>query len=554
MKKCGVFCFFFWMLLTPQHVVWGQQNYEKLFLSIRELSASDPEDAELRLRKYIRAGIRIHSEEISAKSYYLLGRINYFKSRHYLSNRYYTLALGSPYAAHDASFAESCYNNLGVSYEMQNLFPQALEAYQKSLYLAQQLKDSVSIGQSWINIGLLNAKISKFDKARQLTMQALAFFSRLEDVANEALCYQNLGFIMSEQQKKKEAIGYYHTCLALHERAGNQYETVNLLFNLAANYSEISKQPEAETYLKRTLEIALLQNRTDIVARIYTQMAENNIEAGNYRLAEANLQEAAKLGSSADDSYDSGRLILQGFRKLYAKSGNYAAYKAILAKMDEMDRMHSHDKMIARTDELQAFYDFQGNMRKIKGQAMHIDTKRQQARILGAVFVFFALVLLFAVFQYLKVRRYMRSLFKNKVQQTLLEDRSVAEAFEQQTSRQYLKDVHDQVLRFLEQTPGDRDLSVAALSKELHLREEHIVQAIRAFGSNYNAHVFFQAFFIDELCKQMIRQGKNVSLRTSVANSPFQAFGDFVRKFREMTGLRPRQFLHYCEVRLKGKL
>ncbi len=549
MRKCSTSCLFVFLSLILQQRLAAQQNMEKLFLVIKDLSISDPDEAQVRLQKYIRAGIEKKDEKIAAKSYYLLGRINYYKSRNFISNKYYALALSSPYAKNDLSFAESCYNNLGVGYELQNLFPEALKAYQKSLQLAEQLNDSASIGQTWINIGLLNARIGKFQKARELTLTALNFFSKEKDIFNMALCYQNLGYIMSEQKRFEEAIQYYHKCLSLHQEAGNEFEIVNILFNLGVNYSDINNAAETKKYLQQTVEMALIQNRTDIVARVYVEVAENYIKANNYKLAESNLQEAMRL--KGDNSYE--HLILQAFTKLYAKSGNYEAYKKILQKTRELEKQRSQDEMLARTDELQAFYDFQGNVRQINTQARHIKSRRTQTFILATVCIFLAFVLIFAVFQYIKVRKYMRSLFDNKVQKTLHETLAIGTP-EHQAGKHYLKDVYDQTIRRLDDLPQNKDLTVVSLSKDLGLREEHISQAVRAFGKNDNHHIFFQTFFIDELCKQMIDRGKKIPLKPQIEHSPFNTPADFTKKFREMTGLKPNQFLNYCEARLKGKL
>lgn len=546
MKKGSKVSAYMLLLLVLPFGLRAQHDPEKLFLAIKELSSSDPDKAESKVKSYIEMGVK--DEKIIANTYYLLGRINYFKSRNYISNRYYQLAIRSSYAKKELSFAESCYNNIGVNYEMLDQLPEALEAYQKSLSLAEKLKDSVSIGQSWINLGLLNAKVRKYDRARAMLHKALDFFTARQDLLNMALCYQNLGYTCSEEQQHEEAIRYYYKCLFLTRKAGNQFEALNTIFNIGSNYLDLKRPESAENYLQEAFDIAAREDRQDIIAKVYIEWGENNIRQNEYAHAESNLRKALKLIETYQ-MVDLEHFAFTALIRLYAKSGNFSRYEEMTRKKKVRDLIRSKEETLARTDEAQALFEFQRNVQQIENQERNIVEKRTQTYVLISLSVFFSIVLTIVVVQHLKVRRYMRSLFETTAEKTMLQERHPETA---QANRHYLQEVYQKVLHYLQhQHPHETDIT--AIGRSIGVHEEYVVQAMRMFGDYTQKIDFFKVFYIEELCLQMMEHGKKLSLKQAVEESPFSTSGELAQKFREVTGLKPQQFLNYCELRLRDK-
>jgi tetratricopeptide (TPR) repeat protein len=69
--------------------------------------------------------------------------------------------------ATQAGMEASIWNNLGISYELTENFTAAIDAYLKSLDFALTQGDSVSIYQSYLNLGLLYAKVTDFGQSEQ---------------------------------------------------------------------------------------------------------------------------------------------------------------------------------------------------------------------------------------------------------------------------------------------------------------------------------------------------------------------------------------------------
>lgn len=544
----------FWMLvlfvLGFIPATFAQANPEKLFNDIKSHLPHDPATAERLTHAYYAIGVETKSEQIKAKTDYLYGLIHYYKSRFYISNKYYSKALASPYAKTDLSFTESCWNNMGINYEIQNMFPESLNAYQKSLRIAEKLKDSISIGQSWINIGLLNAKSRKFATARKMTFKALDYFEKKKDSTNIALCYQNLTVIASDEKDYAQALVYSMKGLEISLALHNDYEVAGSYYNLANNYYLTNDIVRSDFYLAKALEVApKISEREALLSKIYVQRGQNLTFAGKYEEAEKNLMLALKLvrASGASENDDA---VYRTLADLYARSGDYKAYTRVMAESDKLTEQKIVRESEARVDELQALYEFQKHAGMIEDQQRDIATQKKQLSILIALIGVILSVLLVITILYIRMRRYMRSLFESKVEQTL-HDSLVSETVgENVPENKQLFALYNQIIALMNDQKLKKELELSDLSRELGASEDQISQAINVFGKK-DYHTFLSTYYIDNICRKMIENGKKLPLKKLVMDSPFTSYSAFNKQFKEITGLTPEQFMDYSEQKLQ---
>lgn len=527
----------------------------KLFEKIQENLPNDIGKAEQLTRKLLSFGIQSKSEKAKAKANYFFGYINYFKSRHYISNKYYLQALNSPYAKTDEAFVGACWNNIGINYEIQNLMIESLNAYQKSLKIAEKLKDSVSIGQSWINIGLLNAKAKNYKKGKEITQNALRYFIRKNDSLNIALCYLNLTFVLSDEKAYDKAIDYSYKGLAISKQLKNDYDIAGFYYNLGLNYFYVDDIKRSDYYLQKVLEEtpADVGDRDGTFCKVYIQLGLNETEKENYALAEKYLLYAQKLIRKSG-AFENELFAYQGLADLYAKSGNYDAYLDVTNEYDGKKEQHLVEESFARADELQAVYEFQKNADKIENQERDIISKKKQLTALMILLTIILAILMGVTFLYIRMRRYMRSLFENKVEQTLHDATTpqMPARIHHEMDDRKLKEIYNRVLTVMSAKKGNAAMQfrLAELCAEIGEEEEDVMQAITLFGMK-DYHAFLNNYYIDEICKKMIKKGKRLDLKTVVAAFPFSSYSVFNKQFKMITGLTPEQFLDYSEQRLQ---
>lgn len=198
----------------------------------------------------------LNEKELQARYYMNLG----------LCYRYmgdYDLALENELYAYDLREAMSkkdlakLLNNIGVIYRFQDKHKRAEEIYLKSLTLKQELKDSLGMATTLMNLGLVYNKIQgNEEKAIQYLQRSKNLYQLLGRPDHAASCNTSLGQVFLDQKnisKAKEVLG--HAWEYFEENIDQQYSPSTL-----ASLSEIAvlenDLPLAETYLEKALEMS----------------------------------------------------------------------------------------------------------------------------------------------------------------------------------------------------------------------------------------------------------------------------------------------------------
>lgn len=528
------------------------QKLSKAELRSNQIKALIPDkinQAEKLTVQFLDEGIANGDKETIARSNYLLGLIHYYRSVYYISNKYYLAALQSDFANQNLSFKEACLNNMGINYEIQNMLPKAITSYNESLKIAKKLKDSTGIYESMINLGLLNAKSKKYNLALYNINQAVKYFERHQDKYNMALCYENLSFISTDFQRHEESILYSKKALSLFISIKDDYKIAASYYNLSVNFLLNSEPLKAEIYIQKAKSIIdKFDFKEEIAVKIYVQVAEIEIEKNAFAEAEMNLKSALHLCkiSGANENID---YIYAAFLNLYAKSGDYANYSNIKEKADKEETLNTQLQSYARVDELRELYQFEVINQKIKNQEIDIKEKQQQLTILFFVILAFAIVFTFLITMYIRMRNYTKSLFENIVEHTTQETLINESIVDLQSRNKYLFSLYNQVLVFIKEQKEIDDITIQDISEALIAEESDIVKAITLFG-NKDFKAFLNHYFVDEVCKKIIKKGKKLSIQKLIADSPFKNERELQKYFKEITGLSVEQFMVYSEQKL----
>lgn len=302
-------------------------------------------------------------------------------------------ALQSDFANQNLSFKEACLNNVGINYEIQNMLPKAITAYNESLKIAKKLKDSTSIYESMINLGLLNAKSNRYNIGLLNTKQALKYFERQKDKDNMALCYENMPFISENFQRYNEAILYSKKALSLYFSVNNALKIATCYYNLSVTHLLKGENQLAAQYIDLVKSsIEKFDFKEDFSIRIFIQVADIETSRNNFSEAELNLKSAMHL-SNISKAKDKLIVIYTSFLNLYAKSGDYQKYCIVKEKADKEESVKTQLQSYERVDELRELYQFEVNNQKIKNQ--EIDIKEKQFQVTILIFVILAFVVVF---------------------------------------------------------------------------------------------------------------------------------------------------------------
>ena len=106
-------------------------------------------------------------------------------------------------------------NGIGVTYRLQGEFEKALNRYQQSLDLWEELGDQYYTGLVLINIGITYFELQLYDETKRYLIKAKPIFETLKDETNLASINNELGLLARQRGDWDEAAGYFNALVEL---------------------------------------------------------------------------------------------------------------------------------------------------------------------------------------------------------------------------------------------------------------------------------------------------------------------------------------------------
>lgn len=522
--------------------------------------------------------IALENDSLIAKSHSFMAYVAYYKGDYKTSIEYYNKALDSDYFKNKLDRRQAFLNNLGVNYEFQNNYAEAKEAYQGSIRIAEELGDSLSIYQSYINIGFLNSILNNFRDAERYLLSALDFFHRKNSKTYEALCLRNLANLYSLEKREEESIKYY--ILA-----------INKILEFGSEFDALETQIDFNWTLLNFKRYTLVKVNQDKVRSIIDKGEASPPITANFHLiegfyfldSEKDLKKAEIALNKAFVLFkNQGNLrqlsqVIEGRMILYALRGDFTQHRELVSEFLEQLRL---TYLNSSTNEIKTLED----IHQLNIQALLIDqlnSKIASNKKLSAAGII--LLILSFGFIFLILRKYMRlnqrnektnlknieltklvKLIKNSQQNT----ENVFKPFKNDLEREY--PVQENVAEELVQKINDfekeydeqlyskidkifredklylkADLKIAELVDELLVSEKEISRAISSMtGKRFSSYI--NEFRIQR-AKELLSSQHKILIKEVGFKSGFSSQPQFQRKFKELSGLTPEQFRHVSE-------
>jgi AraC-like DNA-binding protein len=484
-------------------------------------------------------------QEGIARGAFLLGLTNYFQGNLYLSAKFYEEALASDYVALDRDLAESCWNNLGIVLELQNNLPAALEAYHKSMLIAEEKGDSLGMAETQINLGLLEIKRQNTDEGILYLEKALTYFQQVQDTINIGLCLQNIGVGLKSKKDLLGAKNYFLQSLDRFESLDHPYGMADALLNIGYLNFMLGDNPGARTFLERSRALSVLHGFRFQEAVSVSNLGQVDIDEGNFAEARRKYQYALAVFEELE-VYDQWEIAYWGLLRTAVEEGNIPLYESFLNKFQDATRERITEDAIVRYDELKALYEMEDKVRQIQLQQREIQANRRKI-----IFLVFFLVIAVAIsvvigFLLVRTRFLMQELFRKN--EAILERHSVVAIEPEQLVPAGFDDKLWQLFRDIDTAVDrqelyrDRNLNIAALSRQFASNDTYVSKAINAY-SQVNFNTYINNYRILAAQKMMTRKGKVPGIREIGEQCGFNSYTTFVRLFKQQTGLTPSQYL-----------
>ncbi len=210
----------------------------------------------------------------------------------------------------------------GISYKNKGNYQFAMDQYIKALQIFEEIKNRISIGDSYLNMGTIYQLQANFPKALELQLKALKIYEESKKRSAISNCFGCIANVYREQFNYTKALEYHNKNLQICEDLGNQKQLGVTYSNMAAVYLDLKNYPKALEYYSKSLKKAEENNERSGELSCYIglgsiyQLQADHTKALNYFLS------AIKLAREISDQQAIG-VCYSNLAEMYNKTLNY---------------------------------------------------------------------------------------------------------------------------------------------------------------------------------------------------------------------------------------
>ncbi|MGB5968698.1 MAG: tetratricopeptide repeat protein [Spirulinaceae cyanobacterium] len=164
-------------------------------------------------------------------------------------------------------------------------FQAAVESWQKSLAIYQEIGDSLGMLKSLNNLGIGNASLGQYPEAIAFFEESLAIAQAIEDTSEQTYILHNLGGLYSLQNEYQQAIEVYQQSLKIFQETDNLSGEAASFNNLGIAYKSLGQYQKAIEFYQQSLKI--FQDTDDYaqLAKALNNLGELHSLLGQYQKA-----------------------------------------------------------------------------------------------------------------------------------------------------------------------------------------------------------------------------------------------------------------------------
>ncbi len=283
------------------------------------------------------------------------------------------------------------YNNIGVSYYLQNDFGNALKYFAKAVKLNEELENTKGIGDAYNNMGLVYNKQSNYPKAVAFYLRSMKIDEQRGDSNSVAGTLNNIGNIYDDQQDYPTALKYYFSALKMLEKKADEQDSHGMtLNNIGAAYLNLNRYQEALKYLFQSVKVRLARDKEG-EAICLSNIGLAYVGLKQYPQALSYLTKALPLQQALADEFNM-LSTLEGLATVYEQMGDlkdsYAYIRQCLQlaqKIDNKKKVASAYQILAELSEKEnkhaEAYQYQLRYSQTKDSILNDENTRKIAQL-----------------------------------------------------------------------------------------------------------------------------------------------------------------------------
>jgi len=228
------------------------------------------------------------------------------------------------------------YNNIGLTYSGLRSEDKAIQFYLKALHIYENiLNDLDGVATVYINIGNLYYSQENYEFAQHYFDEALKLYKKLEDKFGISICYTNIGNVLADNKEVSKGLNYYFQSIEIQEELKDRNGIAVNYNNIGDCYITLKQYNEASSYIDKAAEIANLVSDEGLLAVIYINKADLNYKQNNWSEGVVNAHKSLKLSKKLEN------LEYQILNYLYLSQG----YEKLNSTQESLNYLKEYQKL-----------------------------------------------------------------------------------------------------------------------------------------------------------------------------------------------------------------
>jgi len=432
-----------------------------------------------------------HSSGIEKINFnYLIGA-QYFNSNPDSAIYFYGEGLELSKELHNDTFEAKCLNKIGVLKFNSGDYETAITNLYKALKIFERYQDKDRILRCLQYLGMAYNQQSMFDQALDYTKQSLVIAREKGDIISEAVSLGTIGSVFYSQSRYNDALENFQQALHMMEQAHYQPGIADALNNVASIYEQKKNFEKALEFHFRSLALQKELNDNSGIAASYNNIGRVYQGMKKYPVAIQYLDSSIALTKEGDDKF----YLKESYNNLsdiYSDAGNFEmAYKTHLLFSNLNDTLMSEENK-RQFAEMNTKYETEKKDNQIN--LLNKDSEKQKI-IRNGFMGGFAVVLLFAGIFFAQRNKIKKG--KQRSDELLLNilPEETAEELKEtgEAKAKYFDEVTVMFTDFKNFTQASEKLSATELVKEIHhcysafdkIVSRHGLEKIKTIGDSY---------------------------------------------------------------------
>ncbi|OFY94448.1 MAG: hypothetical protein A3K10_16890 [Bacteroidetes bacterium RIFCSPLOWO2_12_FULL_31_6] len=210
-------------------------------------------------------------------------------------------------------------NNIGFIYENQGDISKALEYYKKSLKIREEIVDKIGTANSLNNIGFIYEKQGNIPKALEYYNKGLKIKEEIGDKDGIATFLNNMGVIFKKSGDLSKALEYYTKSLKIREEIGDKRGMTYSLNNIGNIYIKQNKIKESKIYFEKSYQISKELGYPEYIKNGASRLTIVYEKLGKFQLAYQYYKEEIGMRDSLQNEENYKASVEQHAKYEYAK-------------------------------------------------------------------------------------------------------------------------------------------------------------------------------------------------------------------------------------------